>query len=500
MAEEREFNSKHLCQLAARDGQAAKEYIHKFFYYSGSEIFVYSSRKGFESMDAAAAIKLIPENATIDHRKARKYLETDDFTHISYEPITDFRVNERTLTRQRVDYERGQPVTMTDHFVNCVWPMAPNITRRTVPACAPQLQMILDHIRDVLCGGDEVVYEYVLNFIACTLNGRKLRKALYMQSPERTGKGTLVKLLTAILGERAYKTSSVENVIKFTKPLEGRCLVNLDEMPMDGGSFRTISDHLKSLITEDKFTCRAMYQQSYTQDNHFNIIITTNNDAITLTQSNNSRYVVLDVSTERVGDTDYFTKLNRAIADNDVICSFYDLMMRRYETLGDWNEDIAPSTKSKEKKMIEALPRFVKWIKERYVLPAIDMDIETKVLFDAFAQETGDKSSKQKLGKYINELGIQTFRKGTGENRTYRFIKSHLDLQRSYRAKNWIDDDVDYCAVDVRELETDVENDAPISCDDLLDEILGNEPQNGAGAPFCTATAMARMISQTLQM
>jgi hypothetical protein len=59
-------------------------------------------------------------------------------------------------------------------------------------------------------------------------------------------------------------------------------------MPLvEGNSWKAIGDKLKSLITEPFFDCRTMHQTGYLQKNTFNIIITANNNAITLTQTNN---------------------------------------------------------------------------------------------------------------------------------------------------------------------------------------------------------------------
>ena len=56
------------------------------------------------------------------------------------------------------------------------------------------------------------------------------------------------------------KTSSIENVEKYTKGFEERTLINLDELPVSGTS-KILQDSLKALITEPHFDCRAMYNQ-----------------------------------------------------------------------------------------------------------------------------------------------------------------------------------------------------------------------------------------------
>ena len=115
--------------------------------------------------------------------------------------------------------------------------------------------------------------EYVLNFICCSFCGRKLKKALYLQSKEQTGKGIFMnEILKSILGDRMLKTNSTEAILKFTKPFEGCSLINFDELP-HCDNFKGMQDGLKGLITEDLFICRDMFTSGYEQKNTFNIII-----------------------------------------------------------------------------------------------------------------------------------------------------------------------------------------------------------------------------------
>ena len=111
-----------------------------------------------------------------------------------------------------------------------------------------------------------------------------------------------------------FETSSIENVEQYTKGFEGRTRINLDELPVSGTS-KILQDSLKALITEPHFDCRAMSNQGYEQKNTFNIIITSNNNSISLTQSNNIRYFVNTVSDKYSGNknTEYFKTLHKTI-------------------------------------------------------------------------------------------------------------------------------------------------------------------------------------------
>ena len=168
---------------------------------------------------------------------------------------------------------------------------------------ATEIEFINNHILEVLTSKNMEQFNYFLNFLAFSAKGKKVRTAIYLQTDEGVGKGILMNFLNKIFGHRFHKTSSVETITKYTYPLEGRCLINIDELTGDKSlSVHAIQDQLKGLITEGSFDCRDMFKTSYTQKNTFNIIITTNNNAIHLSINNRRRYICLDVSNHRIGE------------------------------------------------------------------------------------------------------------------------------------------------------------------------------------------------------
>ena len=274
-----------------------------------------------------------------------------------------------------------------------------------------------------------------------SIGGRKVRKALIFQSAERTGKGQILNgLLNSILGQRMFKCNSIENIVKYSKPFEGCCLLNFDELP-HCDNYKGVQDMLKGLITEPTFICRNMYELGYECQNTFNIIISSNNDSINLSLNNNSRYVVLDISEHRIGDTEYFKQVTKALNNDDVKRSFYQDMLERFKTLDKWNEDIMPETVSRDTKIIEALPTFYKYIKEQYILTETDLNIKTDEFFIEYRLHSKDKTSTQKLGRYIKALDIKPIK--LSKNAGYKYQKSSKELYDIYKAKKWIDEEVD---------------------------------------------------------
>ena len=185
-----------------------------------------------------------------------------------------------------------------------------------------------------------------------------------------------------------------------------------------------------------------MYSSGYDQVNTFNVILTTNNDAVALTQSNNSRYVCLDISEENIGDIEYFKKLGKAIKSEHVLENFYNDMMVRYKTIcTNWSEDIMPETETRKLKIIEALPRLYKYIKEEFILTNSGIDERTDTFLQEYTLITKDKTSPQKIGRMLKEINIKTVK--LSNNAGYKYKISKEDLLKVFTDKKWIDETID---------------------------------------------------------
>jgi len=437
------FSNAYCKQLLKNDKiEEAKTYLRNFFFCYNTELF-YFNGEDFNLYSKTDIPKLVSKDLIKYEDKqllfsAFDYFKTPDFMDIKYEPTIDFTKPRRFST---LKYIQGIPITK--HFVNMAKPYNVNKFKNiNYETTKPKLDLIYNHILKVWCSDNEPLYEYVLNFIACTFGGRKLRKALFIQSIERTGKGIIIDLIMNILGDASIKNSSVCDILDWTKSFEGRVFINFDELPTDGSNFKSIGDSLKRLITEPTFDCKQKGQTSYPQKNTFNIIITSNNDAVHLTQSNHERYVVLDVSECMKGNTKYFEQLHNATKDEDVQTLFYNEMMKRFVNLK-WNEDIVPETKAKQTKMIEALPQLYKWIKKVYILDSKDMNLRTNDFFELYENQTKDKTSKQKLGALLKKIGIEPIKVKKDGDQFYVYRRTHDELLKSYQANKWMDDLVD---------------------------------------------------------
>jgi len=449
------FDIKFDCEYVkklylAKKFDLAETYVKKFFFRYGAKIFYFDGFT-FVLYEREKAVNLIPDDIKVSTMKAdenlnkyikeehvlKSFLKTTGFMKNEYIPTIDFS-KEIMFTKEI----KLKGLTFQQKYLNMAKPMNIYLTERIdiTPELQSHLDLIYTHIKEVLCSSDTAMYEYVLNFFACSLCGKKIRKALYFQSKERTGKGIIINgLLKVILGERMFKTSSLESIEKYTKGFEGRSLINFDELPV-ADNIRKTGDALKGLITEPTFICRDMFSTGYEQINTFNNIITSNNDAVLLTQQNNERYTVPKVSEHMVGNRQHFKALSTAMETENVVEAFYQNMQDRFKVIEEtnWDGEEVPFSAVKKEKMIEALPQFIKYIKEEYILSARNINEKTDVFISNYLLSSRDKISKQKIGRMLSDMAIKPIKQTN--NMGYKYIKSHKNLYEIYSNKGWIDE------------------------------------------------------------
>lgn len=452
--EDYRFSEVELVKLIKdRKIEEAKQYINKYHFRSDAVIYK-KETNGYSTYKTNELKQLMPSDAILYEGKykafsAKDYVATSEFMDLNYKPTIDFNRKELFYTEKekiKRKNEDGEEIEEENilYYLNMAKPLGIKLTDevKNDKETREKLRTILNHVRNILCSRNDAMFEYFMNFIACTFGGRKLRKAIYMQSSEGTGKGIFTNFIGSVLGERFLCVSSAENVVKYTSEWEGRQLVLIDEPCDERISFHSISDPLKRLITEPTFECRCMYKQSYMQKNTFNIWISTNNNAISFTQTNKRRYVCLDISNAMVGNKEYFVELERCMRDESVQRAFYEIMIERFKDLNNWNEDDVPESKQTKLKQIEALPRFIKYLKQKYVLEKKDICQITGDFYDDYIESTQDKyTSKIAINKYFKDLGFAYTRTS---DHNYRYIISHEDLYEAFKKKHWIDEETDH--------------------------------------------------------
>jgi hypothetical protein len=306
-------------------------YINKFFFKHGSKVF-FDNGKFFECLTLEDAKRKIPDEYTRsftikigDKIKTKEIRLNAYFTHEMFLSTPEKKLTidyNKDIKFQNIEHIRG-----FEQVYNCLnmkkdLPRDYNRKIEIADFKTAGVEAFFNHIKLIICSNDDDEYDTTIKFLASSIMGHKVKIALLWQSKEQTGKGTVLNYLNELLGERMYKTFDAEQVEKYTKKFKSFTLLNFDELPVFGTN-KMLQDKMKAQITEDEFDCRAMYQQGYTQKNTFNIIITSNNNCVNLTQTNNKRYYVNTINNDYVDNTKYFNKLHKFLNDDDIKILIY---------------------------------------------------------------------------------------------------------------------------------------------------------------------------------
>ena len=450
------FDLDHLSKLMHSDNFIINvpNYLNKFFFKYGSDVF-YDNSQTFKLLSRDEAKKLIPNNyfktiikkdndkEKIKNIRLSEYFDSDLFLKTNESKLVI--EYDKEYKYQKNEFVRGFEVKFNYLNMKKDLPMNYNKELLMTDTIKEGVNMFFNHIKSALCSDNETEYTVVKRFLASSVMGHKLKIALILQSlKEQVGKGTVINFMQELLGDRFHKSSHPEEVISYTKCFEGCTLINLDEVPI-AGSFKTYNDSMKSLITEPTFHCRAMREQPYQQKNTFNIIITSNNNSVLLSQSNNVRYYIPTCSNKLQGDKDYFDKLHKFLKNDDIkIAIFkefekiYNIEVKPYN----WNGSNEELTSSKRNKIIEALPPIVKYIKNNYLLekkginePVKDFELNFKLLYPR------DNSSTITIGHYMSELNIECKRVVNKYFNGRKYIISFENLKQSFINKEWLTQD-----------------------------------------------------------
>lgn len=183
-------------------------------------------------------------------------------------------------------------------------------------------------LRDIICGGDAVVCEYFLQFIAHMLQHPQVKPGIMpvMLGGQGTGKGTLFALLRAIWPSTTLLVGDVDHVTGgFNSVLECVYIVCLDEAIFRGD--RKALDRMKSLITEPEITIEAKFQPRRSLRSFHRFFAASNHQHFAHVEADDRRFLFMRVSESRKCDFDYFDSIHAAIDDQSTIAAFvHDLL------------------------------------------------------------------------------------------------------------------------------------------------------------------------------
>jgi tRNA A37 threonylcarbamoyladenosine biosynthesis protein TsaE len=187
------------------------------------------------------------------------------------------------------------------------------------------LQFILNHIK-ILCNHEEPVFDFVKKWIAQMIQYPAVKTfVITLISAQGAGKGTLMKLLSKMLGhKKVLETTTPSRDVwgQFNGLMPNYYLINLNELSKK----ETIESEgqFKQMATDGAMTINQKGVAQYNINSYHRFIITTNNPDPIKTTKDDRRNVIIKASDELIRNKEYFNKIHDFLEDVNVVRTCYD--------------------------------------------------------------------------------------------------------------------------------------------------------------------------------
>jgi len=328
------------------------------------------------------------------------------------------------------------------------------------------IKLMWDHVKNIICSGNVQVYEFVRKWFSHVATGRKMTVALFLKSKQGAGKGTFTEFFFKdVMGMDIVFMASDPNCVigRFNGQLKGKLMLILEEMrAMNVGEWSAVNDKLKNLITDSTTNYEDKYATATLGENHLSVVILSNNDCIKLPYDDR-RYLVVDISNEKIGDIEYFDTLHHYTKHTEGFGeAFYWDCVDYAESTSEWKEykDILNiSSETKTDIVIKHMDAVYKFVKNEFLLKQKGMNIFLKDLTNAYnAKNERNKREGREISKMLRDIGI-VGKSSTGNKLRYKL--TYEELLTVYKQRKFTDDKDEYeneDECDVSDLITNVVN------------------------------------------
>jgi Family of unknown function (DUF5906) len=189
--------------------------------------------------------------------------------------------------------------------------------------------LMRDHIRGVICAGDDDSFQYTLNWTARMFQkpNRPGEVALVLRGLKGVGKGIFFHYLRKAWGQHGVYISNAKHLVgNFNVHLRDCVFLFADEAFFAGD--RQHESVLKSLITDPVLPIEGKYQNVVNVANMLHVGMASNEDWVIPASHDERRYSMLDVSGKYRGDKKYFDAIGAQMDSGGLAAMIHELLDR----------------------------------------------------------------------------------------------------------------------------------------------------------------------------
>lgn len=185
----------------------------------------------------------------------------------------------------------------------------------------------LDHVRDNVCSGGAELYSYVLRWMALGVQqpAQPGHVALVLRGRQGTGKGFLANAYGKLWGRHYLPVRDANHLVgQFNAHLRDCVVLFADEAFFAGD--KKHQSMLKTIVTEELVTIEAKGIDAEAAPNFVHLIMASNNDWVVPADVDERRFCVIDVSTAKMQDKQYFAGIKADLKAGGYENLLHDLM------------------------------------------------------------------------------------------------------------------------------------------------------------------------------
>lgn len=174
--------------------------------------------------------------------------------------------------------------------------------------------LFLAHVKDNICGGVEEYYNYILGWMAHTVQfpDRPGESAIVLRGRQGTGKSFFAKTFGGLFGRHFMQVADPKHLVgSFNSHLRD-CIVLFGDEAFYAGDKKHESV-LKMLITEEVITIEAKGIDAEASRNFLHVILASNSNWVVPADSDERRFFVLDVQDGQMQSSVYFSAIKEQL-------------------------------------------------------------------------------------------------------------------------------------------------------------------------------------------
>lgn len=191
-----------------------------------------------------------------------------------------------------------------------------------------KIGLFLNHIKNIIANGNEILYKYILSWIAFIVQnpGKRTNTCLTLLGRDEISKRIFTDVICELFCNYSLTTATrIDDINSFNILTENKMLIVLSEVNIisNNTTDKFIHNKLKTLITKDILSINKNVTGKYKLENPSNYIIRTNEFNPFSVSEKDNLYVVAKLSNSMIKNDDYYDDLSDSL-DEEFYINLYN--------------------------------------------------------------------------------------------------------------------------------------------------------------------------------